>query len=107
MYGAGSYLPWGPSVTDISVTSQIVSSIDGPVSTLYAKLNYTSGPVAVVPVPATLWLFGSGLIGLAGMAQGRRHCPEKPACLTLIRHGNVTGQAWHHRLPLPTVSWWF
>ena len=26
------------------------------------------GPVSVVPVPAAVWLFGSGLIGLMGMA---------------------------------------
>ena len=26
------------------------------------------GPVTVVPVPAAVWLFGSGLIGLMGMA---------------------------------------
>lgn len=28
-------------------------------------------PVATIPVPAALWLFGSGLIGLAGMARRR------------------------------------
>ena len=30
---------------------------------------YTSGSVAPVPVPATVWLFGSGLIGLVGLAR--------------------------------------
>lgn len=30
--------------------------------------------VRVVPVPAAAWLFGSGLLGLAGMARRRRVC---------------------------------
>lgn len=31
-----------------------------------------SGDVAAVPVPAAVWLFGSGLLGLAGVARRRR-----------------------------------
>jgi len=31
-----------------------------------------SGDVSAVPVPAALWLFGSGLIGLAGFARRKR-----------------------------------
>ncbi len=32
-------------------------------------LEGTVGPAAVVPVPAALWLFGSGLLGLVGVAR--------------------------------------
>ncbi|MDT8387422.1 MAG: VPLPA-CTERM sorting domain-containing protein [Thiogranum sp.] len=35
-------------------------------------LGTTSAGVAVVPVPAAVWLFGSGLIGLVGIARRRR-----------------------------------
>ena len=33
---------------------------------------YDSAPPFVVPVPATVWLFGSGLLGLVGMARRKR-----------------------------------
>ena len=33
------------------------------------KGGYTSGLVAPIPVPAALWLFGPGLLGLVGMAR--------------------------------------
>jgi len=33
--------------------------------------NYTPTPSAV-PVPAAVWLFGSGLVGLAGIARRRK-----------------------------------
>ncbi|MCP4042838.1 MAG: VPLPA-CTERM sorting domain-containing protein, partial [Gammaproteobacteria bacterium] len=31
-----------------------------------------SGDVSAVPVPAAVWLFGSGLIGLLGVARRKR-----------------------------------
>lgn len=37
----------------------------GSTANLAAKL----GPITVVPVPAAVWLFGSGLIGLVGIAR--------------------------------------
>ncbi len=37
-----------------------------------SMLGTTSAGVAVVPVPAAVWLFGSGLIGLVGIARRRR-----------------------------------
>ncbi|HSH29273.1 MAG TPA: VPLPA-CTERM sorting domain-containing protein [Thiohalobacter sp.] len=33
----------------------------------------STGPATVVPVPAAVWLFGSGLLGLVGIARRRRH----------------------------------
>jgi hypothetical protein len=29
-------------------------------------------PVSVVPIPAAVWLFGSGLLGLTGLARKRK-----------------------------------
>ena len=36
-------------------------------------LNFVNGNVAVVPVPAAVWLFGSGLLGFVGVARRKRH----------------------------------
>ncbi len=40
----------------------------GDTSNLGAKI----GPIAVVPVPAAVWLFGSGLIGLIGIVNRKK-----------------------------------
>ena len=42
---------------------------EGNSSTLANNCTVTRMAVSAVPVPAALWLFGSGLLGLAGMAR--------------------------------------
>ncbi len=42
-----------------------------PVVFNLAGAFYGTAPTTVVPVPAALWLFGSGLLGLAGLARRR------------------------------------
>ncbi len=37
------------------------------------SFNATARGMAVVPVPAAVWLFGSGLLGLFGLARRRKH----------------------------------
>ena len=37
------------------------------------ELQSKLGEVAVVPVPASVWLFGSGLLGLVGVARRKEH----------------------------------
>ena len=47
------------------------SSIEKDSGGSYAWAVYT-GDISAVPVPAAVWLFGSGLIGLAGFARRRK-----------------------------------
>ena len=47
-------------------------ALDEAINTGKKKLNTTGVAITTVPVPAAVWLFGSGLMGLAGMAH-RRH----------------------------------
>jgi hypothetical protein len=54
-----------------------VSMIDGAFIGFNANFSLTNGPqnvtgqssVSVIPVPAAVWLFGSGLLGLVGVAR--------------------------------------
>lgn len=44
----------------------------GNKTNLYSAWAMQSGDVSAVPVPAAVWLFGSGLIGLAGIARRKK-----------------------------------
>ncbi len=46
--------------------------IEGGQNAAGTQLAAKLGPVTVVPVPAAIWLFGSGLLGLAGIARRRK-----------------------------------
>ena len=46
-------------------------SLNKSVDLIYAWAVH-SGDVSVVPIPATAWLFGSGLLGLVGMARRKK-----------------------------------
>lgn len=46
--------------------------IEGADNSFYKAWAVADGDIAAVPIPAAVWLFGSGLIGLIGIAQRRR-----------------------------------
>jgi len=62
--GAGSSLLIGGSYTDASFLDATISS-----TTLGIV---PAAPVSAVPVPAAVWLFSSGLVGLIGMARRKK-----------------------------------
>jgi hypothetical protein len=45
--------------------------VNGPMAFTNTYSGATINPAAVIPVPAAIWLFGSGLVGLAGVARRR------------------------------------
>jgi hypothetical protein len=58
----GDILQFGFSATSTNYQGSAV---------FYDNLNFA--PVTTVPVPAAVWLFGSGLLGLVGVARRRKH----------------------------------
>ncbi|MFC1773855.1 VPLPA-CTERM sorting domain-containing protein [Pseudomonadota bacterium] len=61
---------WNPTTGEYAMTwtSQIIGTLSG---TSVWELNGTAMPSAV-PIPAAAWLFGSGLLGLVGMAKRKK-----------------------------------
>jgi len=49
------------------------STVNSPVGDIFANTTYTFNlPAPEVPVPAAAWLFGSALVGLAGVGRKRK-----------------------------------
>lgn len=84
---AGNELALYDTLSGFTYTSSFTSSVKAPF-----RLEYTSGaslegdppipaspsaiaagltPISTVPVPASIWLFGSGLLGLIGLGRSR------------------------------------
>ena len=65
-------------VTGHSVSVSPSSTISGDTettavrSTDFGHISYAAWEVSAVPVPAAIWLFGSGLIGLVGFARRKK-----------------------------------
>ena len=58
--------------TSLSYTSSLPSSLGGMLSYTDNVFNYYVTTTSAVPVPAAAWLFGSGLLGLVGVARRKK-----------------------------------
>jgi hypothetical protein len=58
--------------TDIYDISRIVSFSTDPLSGVTGTGEFIFSAASAVPVPAAVWLFGSGLLGLIGMARRKQ-----------------------------------
>ena len=64
--------------TPLAGTAESIGFIDGPFPSIQGMLDIGSGnslhvtSVSAVPVPAAVWLFGSGLLGLIGVARRKK-----------------------------------
>lgn len=77
-YGPGEGLRWGGNVTNASGLAPVAGIWDNAATSPFKQSfsctagNCTSQLDTYVPVPAAVWLFGSGLLGLFGVATRRR-----------------------------------
>ncbi|MCX2981401.1 VPLPA-CTERM sorting domain-containing protein [Halieaceae bacterium IMCC14734] len=67
--GLVSYDFWGMASATSTVSNGVFSGIDTHRYQVDAEITYTYSPV---PLPAAAWLFGSALLGLAGVARRRK-----------------------------------
>lgn len=76
--GYGSHLLQGPAPLAATSGSPGITDPNSPFYGIYGYFDIGSGnsmyvtSVSAVPVPAAVWLFGSGLLGLIGMARRNR-----------------------------------
>jgi hypothetical protein len=80
--GNSSRLGWGlAQANDESISSSFGTSSEFSFIPRAADLNtvakadsvdITAAPISAVPVPAAVWLFGTGLIGLVGFSKRRK-----------------------------------
>jgi hypothetical protein len=67
--GLIEYFPAGPVSGVCKSCTAIVLSTEDPIVDVRETFSLESVKVSAVPLPATVWLFGSGLLGLFGMAR--------------------------------------
>ena len=61
---------FGPASDDASQNGSILFTLlDGEFNTISGVVDSAGEAASVVPVPAAFWLFGSGLLGLVGIAR--------------------------------------
>ena len=70
----------GLGIMTSTITSDLVLAyndnylgfVDSDFDDMLVRAEFSSAPVTHLPVPAAVWLFGSGLLGLLGMARRRK-----------------------------------
>jgi hypothetical protein len=73
LVGAGNYLPDHQDFSAYgNITKVVIHDNNDPAGTGYDTISFASGVVTSVPEPGTLWLFGIGIIALAGLARSRK-----------------------------------
>ena len=65
----GNLTSLSDTITSFDKGGQAVQFLD---NSIFSTAPYVSFTPTAVPVPAAVWLFGSGLIGLAGMARRKK-----------------------------------
>ena len=70
----GSFYDYSPSIFSFSSSSYAIGTSFGAphFDVVLDNLSAVTTPVSTVPVPAAVWLFGSGLIGLIGFARRKK-----------------------------------
>ena len=64
---------WDVTATGNTALVSVNSAVILPTSSAFPGFQPTfSGSLTAVPVPAAVWLMGSGLLGLVGVARRRR-----------------------------------
>lgn len=59
------------NLSDVDFSSGVITAMDSWLLSTDGQLTY-GAPVSAVPVPAAVWLFGSGLVGLVGVARRKQ-----------------------------------
>ncbi len=86
LFDGGPYGAGAPTKNQVWMLSSVDANADGVMGTpmavggpfagfnanFNATMTGTPDPVAAVPVPAAVWLFGSGLLGLVGIARRKK-----------------------------------
>ncbi len=69
----GSNVPGNPSVAFRMLTTVSIAVLEVDKARTSYSFNIAAPEAAVVPVPSAFWLFGSGLLGLAGFIKNKKH----------------------------------
>jgi len=70
LFSGTDFQPIPPTLDNIDISLFYIEELDASGNSIYLATGILSS-VTVVPVPAAMWLFGSGLIGLLGFMRNK------------------------------------